>query len=122
MPSNMVLSGSRANASTVEKSRYRSLTSGQNVKWPDFNIHAVTTTMAAMRKAAGISLIVLGTIWLTLWASVMLRFPLPIPGFILRGLGSFAYYVDPVEAPIWGLVFLTGGVVLLWRSQRVRHS
>ena len=85
-------------------------------------ILALTTTMATVRKAAGISLIALGTVWLTLWASMMLRSPLPIPGFILRRLGSFAYYVDPVVAPISGLVFLTGGVVLLWRRQRVRHS
>jgi hypothetical protein len=77
--------------------------------------------MATMRKATGISLVVLGTIWLTLWASVMLRSPLPIPGVILRRLGSFAYYVDPVEAPIWGLVFLTGGVILRWRRKHIRQ-
>ena len=71
-----------------------------------------------MRKAAGISLIVLGTIWLTLWASVMLQAPLSVPGIILRRLGGCAYSVDSVDVPpIVGCGFLTCGVILLWRKK-----
>jgi uncharacterized protein (TIGR03382 family) len=47
----------------------------------------------------------------------MLRLPLPIPGFVLRRLGSFTLYVDPVGAPIWAAVFLTTGVLLLRRRK-----
>jgi hypothetical protein len=36
----------------------------------------------------------------------------------LQRMGSFAITVDPVEAPIWSVLFLTIGVVLLSRSQK----
>jgi len=77
--------------------------------------------MATMRKAAGVSLLALGTIWLMLWASVMLGIRSQFLASFWRW-GSFGYYVEPVEAPIWGVVFLTCGVVLLWRRRRVRQS
>jgi hypothetical protein len=73
--------------------------------------------MAAVRKTAGLTLTFLGVAWLAIYGIVMLRLPLPIPGVLLRRLGGFALYVDPVEAPIWAVVFLTAGVLLLRRPK-----
>jgi len=73
--------------------------------------------MAAVRKTAGLTLTCLGVVWLAIYGIVMLRLPLPIPGVLLHRLGGFALYVDPVEAPIWAVVFLTAGVLLLRRPK-----
>jgi hypothetical protein len=78
--------------------------------------------MAAMRKASGIVLISLGSIGLAICGIVLLRLPLPIPGFLLQRMGSFAITVDPVEAPIWSVLFLTIGVVLLSRRPKAAPS
>ena len=70
-----------------------------------------------MRKAAGIVLILLGSIVLAIYGIVMLR--LPILAFLLSRFGV-GLYVDPVETPIWAAVFLTAGMLLLRRRAKSR--
>lgn len=43
-------------------------------------------------------------------------------GFLLQRMGSFGIYIDPVEAPIWSVLFLTIGVVLLARRPKAAPS
>jgi uncharacterized membrane protein YdcZ (DUF606 family) len=69
-----------------------------------------------MRKAAGIALTCLGVIGFTICGIVLLR--LPIPGVVLRHLGSFGFHVHPVEGPISSLVFLTIGILLVRRPKQ----
>jgi hypothetical protein len=78
--------------------------------------------MAAMRKASGIALISLGSIGLAICGIVLLGLPLPIPGFLLQRMGSFVIIVEPMEAPIWSVLFLTIGVVLLSRRPKAASS
>lgn len=78
--------------------------------------------MAAMRRTAGIALISLGAIGLMVCGIVLLRLPLPIPGVLLGHLGIFGFHIDPVEAPVSSLAFLTIGIFLLWRSKGERSK
>jgi len=73
-----------------------------------------------MRRTFGITLILLGAIGLEICGIVLRHWPLPIPGFIMRRLGSFALTVDPVKAPIWSVVLLTVGFLLLLQPKLAR--
>src|ERR1700722_1598658 len=68
-----------------------------------------------MRKAFGVAFILLGSVWLAICGIVLLHVPLPIPGFLLQRMGSFSIMVDPLEATIWSVRFLTTGIVLVSR-------
>ena len=70
-----------------------------------------------MRRTVGIALILLGAIGLEICGIALLEWPLPIPGFILRRLGTFSLFVDPVEGPISAIVFLTIGFLLLLKPK-----
>jgi hypothetical protein len=71
-----------------------------------------------MRKAIGIVFVAWGAIGLSICGIVMLRLPLPIPGFLLQRLGTFGIMIDPVQAPVWAVLFLASGItLLLWRPK-----
>jgi hypothetical protein len=59
-----------------------------------------------------------GATGLTICGIILLHLPLPIPGFLLERLGSFTISVDPVQAPIWSVAFLTIGIILLLRRRK----
>jgi hypothetical protein len=73
-----------------------------------------------MRKTIGIVFVASGAVALSICGIILLHWPLPIPGFLLRRIGGFAIFIDPVEAPVWAVLFLTIGIVLLVRSPRLR--
>lgn len=75
-----------------------------------------------MRRTVGIALILLGAIGLEICGIALLGWPLPIPGFILRRLGTFGLFVDPVEGPISAVVFLTIGFLLLLKPKLARFK
>jgi len=70
-----------------------------------------------VRKTIGIVLILLGAVGLEICGIVLLRWPLPIPAFILRRLGGFGLFVDPVKAPISAAVLLTIGLLLVLKPK-----
>jgi hypothetical protein len=70
-----------------------------------------------MRRVIGIVLILLGAIGLEICGIVLLHWPLPIPGFILRRLGGLGLFVDPVKAPISAVVLLIIGFLVLLKSK-----
>jgi hypothetical protein len=69
-----------------------------------------------MRKVLGVAFILLGSIGLAICGIVLLHLPLPIPGFLLQRMGSFSIMVDPLEAPIWSVLFLMTGIILVSRG------
>jgi len=69
-----------------------------------------------MRKAAGIAMICLGAIALALYVIVMLR--LPIPLYLLSGLGISGLHVERVRTPVSAVVSLATGMLLLWRRSK----
>ena len=75
-----------------------------------------------MRRTIGIVFIVLGAIGLEICGIVLLRWPLPIPGFILPRLGTFGFAVDPVVGPVSSVVLLTIGFFLLLRPKLARFK
>jgi hypothetical protein len=82
------------------------------VKPPDHN-SLLNGYNPAMRTTFGVVLILLGGIGLEICGIVLRHWPLPIPGFIIRRVGSFGFTVDPVRAPICSVVLLTVGLFLL---------
>jgi hypothetical protein len=72
--------------------------------------------MTAMRTATGIVLTAFGAIGLAISGIVFLR--LPLPGSLLRHLGTFGFHIHPVESPVFSLVFLIVGVFMLLRSKQ----
>jgi hypothetical protein len=73
-----------------------------------------------MRRAIGIAFVLLGAIGVEICGIVLLRWPPPIPGFILRRLGTFGFTVDPVKGPIESVVFLAIGFLLLLQPRLAR--
>ena len=80
--------------------------------------HGRSLQWQPMRKASGIAFISLGSIGLAICGIVLLHLPLPIPGFLLQRIGDFAIVVDPLRAPVWSVLFLTTGIVLVSRGKR----
>jgi hypothetical protein len=76
----------------------------------------------AMWRTIGIALILLGAIGLEICGIVLWHWPLPIPGFIFRRLGTFGFTVDPVKGPIWSVVLLTVGFFLLLQTKLARSK
>jgi hypothetical protein len=71
-----------------------------------------------MRTAIGIVFVALGAIGLAICGIVLLRLPTPIPGFLLQRMGTFSIMIDPVQAPIWAVLFLAIGItLLLWKPK-----
>lgn len=95
---------------------------------PHFERYGLLTTVwlngynPAMRKGFGIALILIGAIGIELCGIALWGWPLPIPGFILRHLGTFGLLVDPVEGPISAVVFLTIGFLLLLKPRLTRSK
>jgi hypothetical protein len=58
--------------------------------------------MTGMRTATGIILIALGVMGLAISGIVLLR--LPLPGILLRHLGTFGFHIHPVESPVFSLI------------------
>jgi hypothetical protein len=71
-----------------------------------------------MRKAAGIALIFLGLIGLGICGLVLFHLPLPAPGWFLRHKHTIGVFLDPIEGPLFSIISLTIGVLLL-RTQKV---
>ena len=69
-----------------------------------------------MRRAAGVILVLLGTIQLAILGIVVLR--LPIPGGLLVHLGDIVLSVDPTIAASWAGAFLLIGILLLRRRSK----
>ena len=69
-----------------------------------------------MRRAAGVILILLGTIQLAILGIMVLR--LPIPGGLLVHLGDVVLSVDPTIAGISAGAFLLIGILLLRRRSK----
>jgi len=69
-----------------------------------------------MRSAAGVILILLGTIQLTILGIVVFR--LRIPGGLLVHLGDIVLSVDPTIAAISAGAFLLIGILLLRRRSK----
>jgi hypothetical protein len=73
-----------------------------------------------MRRATGIVCVAWGAISLSICGIVLLRLPMPIPGFLLQRLGGVSIMIDPVRAPIWAVFFLAVGIILLlWKPKAV---
>ena len=66
--------------------------------------------MGAMRKAAGIVLIALGAIGLSICGIVLLR-AVSVVRF-LSPLGIVGFHIHPIEGPLSSLVLITAGVLL----------
>ena len=94
---------------------------GRCVKTPDCN-NSLNSYNPRMRRAIGIVLILLGAIGLEICGIVLLHWPLPIPGFILRGLGGFGLFVDPVKAPISAVVLMIIGSLVLLKPKLPRFK
>jgi len=61
-------------------------------------------------------MICLGAIALALYVIVMLR--LPIPLYLLSGLGISGLHVERVRTPVSAVVSLATGMLLLWRRSK----
>jgi len=74
-----------------------------------------------MRKAIGIVFVAWGAISLSICGIVLLR-PPPIPVFLVH-LGDVIIMIDSVQAPIWAVLFLASGIMLLlWKPKAARSK
>ena len=82
----------------------------------------VERLQSSMRRTIGIALILVGAIGVEICGIVLRHWPIPIPGFIFRRLGTLGFTVDPVKGPMSSVLLLTVGLFLLLQPKLARFK